>query len=678
MFRKFLKDESGNYALMTAVAIVPILAGLGLAVDYSALLRQRAEVQNAVDASCVATGRRVVDGATNAQLIQYAEDFFNSNLKTIDPADTDVEVTLPDSDSGGGILTVKANFTFEPKVMGVWKNLPNLSGLYNRMIGDSADSVTTSYDMPIDCQLRLKNTSEVALVLDNSGSMDNYGGGSSKKRITLLKDAAKYLVQELARQSSKIKQVSKPVQFSVVPFSASVNIGPENAIHQWMDHNGVSPIHHENFDWSKMTEARKTINATPDGLPRWVEKVDGVWYKRGEGWGDTEDLPATRFSVYGDMKYYSTREVTGTEQQWQCTKKSGNTCIKGKWVTVNTYSDTNPLTFADWQGCVEERPYPYNVDDSTPTAAVPATLFVPMFAPDESGNLWSRDLNGDGDTSDADEFASNSNGYGNSWWADFTNTNLLASNESIPTRQKDMQKYFQIKPYGSTNPQSGDGPNFSCTTSPITPLTDVTETVGMNKIIAAIDAMAPTGMTNVPDGMAWGWRTVSSGEPFTEGRPETEKGNDKVLIVLTDGMNTYSDLNDGDAAGNKSTYASYGYTGVGYNGTSTTRMYMGTSSNVSKSTFSSSNYTKAMTEHMDQLCANAKAAKIKVFTVALDLNTSSDAAAIASLQACASESKFRKNANGTYKKLFWNTTGADLLDVFKTIADELSNLRIVG
>lgn len=662
MFRKFLKDESGNYALMTAVAIVPILAGLGLAVDYSALLRQRAEVQNAVDASCVATGRRVVDGATNAQLIQYAEDFFEANLKTIDPADTDVEVTLPDSDTGGGILTVKANFTFEPKVMGVWKNLPNLSGLYNRMIGDGADSVTTSYDMPIDCQLRLKNTSEVALVLDNSGSMDNYGGGSSKKRITLLKDAAKYLVEELARQSAKIKQVSKPVQFAVVPFSASVNIGPELQSESWMDTYGISPIHHENFDWSQMTEARKNLNANTDGEPRWVEKVEGVWYKRGEGWGETEDQPISRFSLYADMIAQTGREQTS----YTCTKyRKNGTCQTGYWNYSYTVSQ-----YSSWQGCVEERPYPYNVNDAAPTAAVPATLYVPMFAPDEPGNVWSHDLNNDGDTYDTGE-STGGFSYSNSWWSDYQ------QNNNASPRQKDMQKYFKVKPYGASS--GGSGPNMSCTTPPITPLTDVTTTAGMDTVLDAIDAMAPTGMTNVPDGMAWGWRTVSSGEPFAEGRPETEKGNDKVLIVLTDGLNTYSDLNDSsDPVGNKTTYASYGYNGVDYAGSSDPRMYLGTSSAVSKSTFSSSNYTKAMNEHMDQLCANAKAAKIKVFTVGLDLNPTSDAAAISSLQACASESKFRKNANGTYKKLFWNTTGADLLDVFKTIADELSNLRIVG
>ena len=39
--------------------------------------------------------------------------------------------------------------------------------------------------------------------------------------------------------------------------------------------------------------------------------------------------------------------------------------------------------------------------------------------------------------------------------------------------------------------------------------------------------------------MAWGWRVLSSGEPFTEGRPDEEHGNDKVVIVLTDGANLY-------------------------------------------------------------------------------------------------------------------------------------------
>jgi hypothetical protein len=53
-----------------------------------------------------------------------------------------------------------------------------------------------------------------------------------------------------------MKQVEKPVQFAVVPFAASVNIGTQFETAAWMDITGASPIHHENLDWSVMTQAR--------------------------------------------------------------------------------------------------------------------------------------------------------------------------------------------------------------------------------------------------------------------------------------------------------------------------------------------------------------------------------------------------------------------------------------
>jgi ubiquinol-cytochrome c reductase cytochrome b subunit len=48
------------------------------------------------------------------------------------------------------------------------------------------------------------------------------------------------------------------------------------------------------------------------------------------------------------------------------------------------------------------------------------------------------------------------------------------------------------------------------------------------------DMLSGTGL-RITEGIAWGWRVVSSPEPFTGGRPESERGNDKVVIVLTDG-----------------------------------------------------------------------------------------------------------------------------------------------
>jgi hypothetical protein len=189
----------------------------------------------------------------------------------------------------------------------------------------------------------------------------------------------------------------------------------------------------------------------------------------------------------------------------------------------------------------------------------------------------------------------------------------------------------------------------------------------------------------VPEGMAWGWRTISSSEPFAQGRPESERGNDKVVIVLTDGQNTYytpSSLGYSDPAGNKSTYSAYGYLQPGYDGTGEGRLFKGTSGAIARYDYTNANYTKALNEHVAGLCANVKAANVLVMTIALDLDTANaeEAAQIAALKACASDSRFRKDPSDPSKpaKLFWNATGATLSSDFKEIGNELSNLRIVG
>lgn len=657
MIRNFLKDRRGNYALATAIGIVPIMGALGLAVDYTDMSRQKAEVRNALELAGVATGRRVNDGATDEQLVQYAKDFFEANLNSVDPANATLYVTLPDSEAGGGLLKLSADFRYKPKFMPVFNKLPSLAKVYDDMLQETV--VDEGYiDIPTvsEAQIRLRNTAEIALVMDNSGSMDYYGTGSSKKRITLMKEAATYLVNEITKQSAKIKQVTKPVQFSLVPFAASVNVGPQYDNASWMDTTGVSPVHHENFDWSRMNSAND-----PD---KYVQYLNGVWWKRGDDWGDSENTPMTRFSLYSDIEAETSREQIGS--QYVCTRyRSNGTCREGYYTYTYQY---NTSQFASWQGCVEARPYPHNVDDTTASVTTPATMFVPMFAPDEAGSLGG-DYNHDGDSSDSGEGSSNYS-VPNSWWDDFDTA-------SQARRQADMRKYFRAKPYGASSAGSSRGPNYSCTTNAITPLTDTIDTDGKAAVLSAINAMAPNGGTNVVEGMAWGWRTISEAAPFTEGRPASDKGNDKVIILLTDGDNTYytpGSLGYNDYYPNRSVYSSYGYAGQVTPGESKSRIFQGTT--VSSTWYDNGNYTTAMNQQFEQLCQNAKDEKVYVFTVGLDLPNG--AAAIPALQNCASESRFRKNPDGTYKKLFFNTRGGDLLDVFKTIADELSNLRIVG
>ncbi|MBT1155061.1 pilus assembly protein [Aminobacter anthyllidis] len=651
MIRKFLQDRRGSYAILTVAAMVPIMGALAIAIDYSEMSRQREITRNALDAAGIATARRIIEGATDDQLKIYANDFFKANLGPVKPSNTTLTVTLPNSSSGGGTLKLEANLKYDPYF------LPAAAALLGHGSGSN------QMDFAVMSEIRLKNTLEVALVLDNSGSMSYLGSGTGQKRIDLLKSASKQLVDTLAAQASQMKQIDKPVQFGLVPFAASVNVSPTNANENWMDIDGISPVHHENFDWT-------TVNA-PN---KRAEKAGDVWYKRGSDWGETENMPLTRFSLYMDTQKVVAREFVETSREWVCKKKNWlGGCQTYGW-KIEGYDVDIPGPFATWQGCVEARPAPYNDNDVTPTTSTPATLFVPMFAPDEPGDNWETVA----DTTPDERSAVNN------WWNDgIEGSSTLNNNQA---RQKNMTKYFDIRPFDAAPPKQGKGPNYSCTTNAITSLRDVSKVEGKNEIKDAIDAMAPSGNTNVPEGTAWGWRVVSSAAPFIEGRSDGERGNDKVVIVLTDGANTYGDLEGTDPAGNKSTYAAYGYTGKGYNGGGTSRIFMDTSSSVGKSTYTNDNYQAAMDEHMQMVCANAKGPNARkvtgegndniiVMTVSLDLSESysDEKKAITALKNCASYS--RSTAG---KKLYWNATGANLMQVFKEIADELSNLRIVS
>ncbi|WP_265516624.1 hypothetical protein [Nitratireductor luteus] len=593
--------------MLTVFLMVPIVGGVALAIDYSQASRHRNITINALDAAGMATALQILKGASDEDAKQYAKEFFEANLGPVDPADTTLNVVLPNNNAGGGTLKLSATLNYDPIFYPA----------FQAMRGTSGDE--TAMKINASSEVRLKNTLEVALVLDNSGSMAYTGSGSGKKRIDLLKEASKELVKTLAAQAGQMKQVSKPVQFGLVPFAASVNVGPENEGASWLDMDGLSPVHHENFAWSTMPDDKD------------VRLVGGVYRKVGDAWGDEKDKIVTRFTLFKEM-------TRVTETEWQC--PDGETYCGEKEEVPTGWGPASA-----WAGCVEMRPYPFGLDNTTPTAANPKTLFVPMFAPDEFGPA----------------------GYYsyNSWWGDAEATGTYEE------RQTYMPKYFQSFKTGYFG--LGKGPNGSCTTKPITPLTDVSTLAGLTTINDAIDEMQANGATNVPEGLGWGWRVVSGSEPFTQARADTERGNDKVVIVLTDGANTYytpGSLGAQDYAGNKSIYSNYGYAKNG-------RIFEGTT--VSKS-YSNSNYTAAMNQQMDELCQNAKNKSIILMTVALDLSTtkSDESGQIEALKKCASESRFRKDGNGNAAKLFWNATGGDLAEKFKEIADELSNLRFVS
>ncbi|MGT2468683.1 hypothetical protein ACVOMV_33850 [Mesorhizobium atlanticum] len=147
----------------------------------------------------------------------------------------------------------------------------------------------------------------MALVLDNSGSMTELATARTRRRFDLLKNAAKQLVDQLAGQALLMKQVSKPVQFSLVPFAASVNVGPANKDAAWMDTTGVSPLDQENLDWSTLTSAN-----SPN---QYAVKSGSNYYAKGSAW-DASQLNQAADALF-DLQVDETDRIVHQGQERQ-------------------------------------------------------------------------------------------------------------------------------------------------------------------------------------------------------------------------------------------------------------------------------------------------------------------------------------------------------------------------
>ncbi|WP_422371111.1 pilus assembly protein TadG-related protein [Hoeflea sp.] len=216
---------------------------------------------------------------------------------------------------------------------------------------------------------------------------------------------------------------------------------------------------------------------------------------------------------------------------------------------------------AAWPGCVETRDPNgkalHDVADTVPDAADPKSLFTPFFAIDEPDTKWQ---------------------FPNSYLSD--NGKPVGTNGSAATESQKIEqlvRYGKGKAYSKpkglqaavaetkgwakvtvnnspsqfySNKSDPKGPGFGCEVEPIIPLT-----TDFKKITDTVKSLQANGSTNMLEGVMWGWRVLSSREPFTQGAPETDKTVEKIVIFLTDGQNSFGNLNNSLGSG----YTSLGY-----------------------------------------------------------------------------------------------------------------------
>lgn len=194
------RDDRGAIAVQFAFLALPIaILAFGL-IDMNRISLQRRQLQDALDAATLIAARSTA--TTDAA------------LDTVGDAAFLVEM------NGLGVTLTAANSTFRAgtgnRVIGTVSVTikPIITNLWTR----TDPTITATSDV-----LRSVNKLEVALVLDNTGSMaSNLGSGG--KKIDALIDASKELVDTLYAAAARASETDA-VKIAVVPFSMTVNVG---------------------------------------------------------------------------------------------------------------------------------------------------------------------------------------------------------------------------------------------------------------------------------------------------------------------------------------------------------------------------------------------------------------------------------------------------------------------
>lgn len=603
LLKRFFGNRDGGYAPLFAVLCVPLFGTVAAAVEYSRVTQTRAHLQHALDAAALATAKELSVSMDADYLAQYARDFFDANLHpNLSTSDVTFSFSFVQPASGSSQVTMSAGYRHDTHMAGV--------------IG------INELDLNVSATVAAGNrTVEVVIVMDNSGSMATTTGGSSDTRLERAQEAATALIDSLHTVAA-LSNKPDPMRIAVVPFAGAVNVGAQYRGADWLDMNGWSSVHHENLDW---TGASTGGDTWPDA------------YASGEGWKSPSTVTVSVGPNPPDPL------------------PAGITSYDSTWLTRWTLFDAISV---DWAGCVEMRPGNHSTTDTAPDDFDADTLFVPMFAPDEP------DYAASGEDDD----------YRNSYLNDYRRTGtdyaLLPENSGSSGEQHDRQewtaKYNDDAPWSASEASAafhrdrlGDvrnsnfgewGPNHGCTTDALLPLTASAQTAR-----DAITAMEAGGYTNVQAGLVWGWRVVSNGAPFSEGRSYSTPENDKYIILLTDGNNTFPD----QSTANETEYYSWGY---------------GKDDRVQDGLPTWQNDVAAMNTRTATACANIKAITdadneeaIRIFTIAYDVADGSSVKAL--LYDCASVGRGGQ-------KYYYDVQGDAIADAMAAIGNEISELRI--
>lgn len=266
--KKYCENTQGNVAVISVIATVPLLLGIGVVLDYSFVSERRQSLQTMNDAAVLAasmSGEKKVK-----QLALVAEMVANAN--NVSGIDFEIDVKLEKKD-----VIVNLSAEYEPLFGSIlrMKNVP----------------YSTSAVSPLPSSVPIN----LALVLDSTLSMKG-------DNLEALQDATESLLDQLEDEESETR-------VSIVPFGQYVNIGEEKVekdTRKWIDRGN---------------EGVKTTSC----YYKWKEIVKPTCVKVGK-----ETYPV--YDVEGNFVKYRTRDKKKCSGgKWEKEKKQTCKTKAPKW-----------------------------------------------------------------------------------------------------------------------------------------------------------------------------------------------------------------------------------------------------------------------------------------------------------------------------------------------------------
>ena len=202
LIARFRRSEQGNIAVIFVIALLPLVAFMGAAIDYSLVNRARTSMQSALDSAALMVAKdAAAKSMTASQISQEAQDLFNSMYNH--PEVTNVSIAATYTSSGTSTLVITGSASMPTNFM--------------KVVGFPTLSFNLSSTIVLGGTTKL----QVALVLDNTGSMTETDSTGTSK-ISALTTASHNLLSMLQANAKS----PGDIQVAIIPFANFVKVNP--------------------------------------------------------------------------------------------------------------------------------------------------------------------------------------------------------------------------------------------------------------------------------------------------------------------------------------------------------------------------------------------------------------------------------------------------------------------